>query len=116
LLHADLEAGWWLYRNPNAGFLTGLASVVELHYTSTLNDANMTSGMGALTYFAFSSTLADPSSRTLANRCDIFDLTVGLHADLGNHTAVRVGAAFPLKTDANRTFDSEVAVQLDRRF
>jgi hypothetical protein len=107
LLHVDFAGGYWLYLNRNAPYFTGLASVVELHYTSTLNDADGVSGMGLGTIFVFTER---------SNRSDILDLTVGLHADLANRTTCRVGAVFPLRTDTDRSFDSEVQVQIERRF
>ena len=48
--------------------------------------------------------------------CNIVDLTIGLHAEFSRQTLVRVGASFPLGADPNRTFDSELLVQLERRF
>jgi len=51
-----------------------------------------------------------------ADRADIVDFTVGLHAELADRTLCRVGGVFPLGTGANRCFDGELQVQLERRF
>jgi hypothetical protein len=36
LLQADIGGGYWLYRNRGAEDITGVASLLELHYTTTL--------------------------------------------------------------------------------
>src|SRR5688572_18265144 len=41
LLHVDLGVGYWLLRNPEASWITGFAPTVELHYTTTLEDADV---------------------------------------------------------------------------
>jgi len=105
LLHVDTSMGYWLYRNPSACALTGLASVVEFHYTTTLQDTDVIVQALGGTAFLF---------EKLANRKDVPNLTVGLHAELGGQTLCRVGGVFPLSDD--RAFDAEVQVQLERRF
>jgi hypothetical protein len=107
LLHVDLGTGWWLMRNPEAPVLTGLASVLELHYTTTLQDEHLLTRQSFINRFEFGN---------LANRMDIVDLTTGIHAELFSNTLLRVGGVFPLSTGDNRTFDAELQVQLERRF
>lgn len=109
LLHLDLEAGYWLLRNRDARALTGLASVIELHYTSFLQEPQSV----AYTFNTGSGLIAFTNS---PDQMNIVDLTIGLHAELAQQTLVRVGAAFPLTLEANRTFDNELQVQVERRF
>jgi len=109
LLQLDLEAGRWLYRNPDADVFTGLASVVELHYTTTLQDADHVGG--TVPASALQWQFGD-----VADRADILDLTVGLHGEFTSNTLCRVGLAVPLLTGTNRCFDSELQVQIERRF
>ncbi|HUG66324.1 MAG TPA: hypothetical protein VMM76_01155 [Pirellulaceae bacterium] len=104
LLYLDASLGRWLYRDPCADYLTGLAALVELHYTSTLNDTDIVGG------------LPDVAFLESANRRDILNLTFGLHGQLTSNTDVRVGAVFPLRNKPDRLFDSEVQVQVNRRF
>jgi len=108
LLYFDLELGYWLHRNPGANFVTGLAAVIEFHYTSTLNDADILTGTDP---FGTVYTLGNG-----VNRVDPMNLTLGLHAELNNHTLCRVAAVVPLRTGDDRLFDAEVQVQLERRF
>ncbi len=112
LLHLDVGAGVWLYRNPTARLLTGLAPVLELHYTSTLTDED-TGFQGMISTPSQSLGLfVTPGS----NRLDVLDLSIGIHAELAGDTLLRVGGVLPVRTWDDRTFDSEVQVQLERRF
>lgn len=109
LLYADFTVGRWLYRNQCARLLTGMAALLEVHYTGTLQD---TDSVGGSVYpYLTSLTFTNP-----ANRVDIVNLTVGLHNELAANTLLRVGGVFPLTYGDNRAFDAEVQVQLERRF
>ena len=101
LLKADVAAGYWLYRNPHT-VVTGLASIVEFHYTGTLNDGDV----------------IDVGDRfgSLLNRFDLAHLTVGLHAALHHNTTLRIGGVFPLNGSLDRAFDAEVQVSLNRYY
>lgn len=105
LMFLDVSAGWWLYSNPCSSRVTGLASLIELHYTTTLQNTDFV--VAAPTPPAFSN---------VANRIDSVDLTLGLHIELGTCSSLRVGGVVPLRSGNNRFFDSEIQVQLNRRF
>jgi len=107
LMHIDLSAGYWLYRNRRAGLVTGLAPLVEFHYTTTLNDAQVIGASVAGESFFFGN---------LLNRVDVAQVTVGMHAEVANRTTVRLGGVFPLENDADKPFDAEVQVSINRRF
>jgi hypothetical protein len=107
LLYTDLAVGYWILRNPNADWVTGLAGVLELHYTTTVQDADIVSGSASGRTFGFGN---------FANRVDVLDLTVGLHTELAGHTMCRVAGVVPLRSDEDRLFNGEVQVQLERRF
>ena len=106
LLYADLSVGYWLYRNPHACLITGLASVVEYHYTTTLQDADIVSGGDGSQVLRFGN---------MHNRLDVSNVTAGLHTELGQ-TTVRVAGVFPLNEDSDRFFDAEVQVSINRQF
>jgi len=107
LLHADLSAGYWLHRNCCRRGVTGLASIVEFHYTTALQNADVVPGALAGTNFQFGN---------LRNRFDLVNLTAGLHAELARRTTVRVAGAFPIAEGPERPFDAEVQVSINRRF
>ena len=102
LLYLDASAGYWWYQSTDDSGLTGLASVVELHYTTTLNDAdtaNLTGGFIG----------------NLDNRFDVLNLTAGVHSEWSGNTAIRFAVVVPLDRD-ERFFDSEMQVSIIRRY
>jgi hypothetical protein len=106
LLYLDLGVGYWLHHNPYAPYITGIAPLVEYHYTTTLQNADMLSGTDGFQFLQFGNTF---------NRMDVSNLTIGLHTELGQ-TTVRLGGAFPLSGNSNRFYDAEVLVSVNRRF
>ena len=101
----DFSLGYWVYKNPQARLLTGVAPVVELHYTTTLQDSD-SAGYGG----------GDPTVSNLANRMDILNLTAGLHCQIGTQSTLTVAAVAPLKSEPDRQFDAEFVVEFNRRF
>ena len=102
LLYLDASAGYWWYRTADDSGLTGLASVVELHYTTTLNDADTANLSGAFI-------------GNFDNRYDVLNLTAGVHSEWSGNTAVRIAVVVPLDRD-ERFFDSETQVSVIRRY
>ena len=107
LLHADFSTGYWLYRNPCSHTITALASVVEFHYTTTLEDASLVSGTSTFNTFLFGN---------LLNRVDFVNLTVGLYGELAGAWRLRAAGVFPLQSGTDRPFDSEVQFSVNRQF
>ncbi len=106
LLYADVSAGYWLYRNPYANVVTGLASLVEFHYTTTLSDADVVVGSVPTPppTFQFGS---------LLGHMDVTNVTVGVHSELFGDTTLRVAGVFPLQDNVERPFDAELVVSLN---
>lgn len=105
LMFLDVSAGYWWLRTdvPDATGLTGLASVVELHYSTALNDAHSPE-FGFITV----------GNRD--NRFDVVNLTLGLHSEWHGDTALRLAAVVPLRSRGeNRFFDAEFQVALIKR-
>ncbi|MDA1049493.1 MAG: hypothetical protein O3C40_03310 [Planctomycetota bacterium] len=112
LLHVNLAGGVWLHRDECAPLLTGVAALAELHYTTTLQDADAVTGTRPV---------AGPDTATLAysNRAgnvDVVNLGTGLHLEVRNDTNVRVAGVFPITSSDNRFFDAELSVQVSRRY
>jgi hypothetical protein len=108
LMYADVSIGYWLYRNELDGggrsYVTGIAPIIELHYTTTLQDAQG--------FKAFGSGVVP-----LAERIDVLNLTAGLQFALGSYSWLSVAGVAPLRTEpADKLFDAEVIVQFNRRF
>ena len=106
LMFLDASAGYWWMRDnsPDSTGLTGLASVLELHYSTALNDAHSTQ-------------LDFLSVGNRDNRFDAVNLTMGLHTEWEGDTALRLAAVVPLRDSGeNRFFDAEFQVALIKRF
>ncbi len=106
LLYVDLSIGYWLHRNPRGCLITGIAPVLEYHYSSTLQNADIVTGYDGYQVLSYGN---------IYNRLDISNITAGVHTELGK-TTVRVGGVFPLRTGSNRSFDAEVQVSINRQF
>ena len=96
-----------MYRADDAPMLTGLASMIELHYTTTLQDADQIGSVVDTTLLEFSNG---------RNRSDVLNLTAGFHFEFARDTAFRVAGVFPLREDPDRDFDAEFVAQVVHRF
>jgi len=105
LLFVDFSAGYWIYRpRCKCRGITGIAPMVELHYTTTMDEIDLPGFQMGANVFA----------RDL--RSDQLNLTCGLLVKLGCRTALRVAGVAPLREGRDRTFDSEVSAQLVRNY
>ena len=106
LLYVDTSIGYWLFNTTQSDYgmrhwLTGMAPMIELHYTTTLQDAE---GVDAVI-------------QPIAPHVNILNLTAGLYFQLGPVSSLMVGAVAPLRTSpADKEFDEEILVQFNRRF
>jgi hypothetical protein len=100
LLMFDLQVGYWLYRNECCcRYLTGIAPVAELHYTTTIEDSDSVLGV------------SNPF-----NRQDILNITGGLQVSLGRLAMLTVAASAPLRDEEDALYDAELLVQFNRWF
>ena len=102
LMYLDASAGYWWYQSTDDDGLTGLASVLELHYTTTLNDADVVNLRGA-------------NIGNLENRFDVVNMTAGIHSEWNRNTSIRVAVVVPLNRN-ERLFDSEGQIAVIRRY
>lgn len=117
LLHLDLGGGYWLYTDPHACTLKGIAGILEMHYTTTVQNADI------VTVPAFRNRLnatsapeAFPRLGNIRNRLDILDVTTGATFVLGDSTTLSTAVAFPLKRESDRTYDYELQLHLNYYF
>jgi hypothetical protein len=87
--------------------LQGIAGVAEIHYVTTLQDAD---------FVLFDGPGFVGALQTTANRIDLLNLTGGLQFQIGPLANIRVGCVVPLKLAPNRQFDSEMQVSYNRFF
>jgi hypothetical protein len=120
LMHLDIGTGYWLVRNPEARWLTGLAPTVEGHYTTTLTNANIVTLPGDTTRFIAANgsqfMAPPPQVGNLHNRVDIIDLTLGTTFEFGGRTRLATAFALPLRGADNRTYNWEFQLQLNYYF
>jgi hypothetical protein len=126
LLHIDWGFGYWIYRDREcSGWLTGIAPTLEVHYTTTLENADVLQLPGnstvvapvitnnTLTAFAHETGPVVGGSR---NRVDIVDLTAGTTFELGRQATLAAAVTVPLTSGLNRTFDWEFQLQFNYYF
>lgn len=99
LLMLDLSGGYWIFRDPPCSgyFLRGLAAILELHYTSSLQDSDVIAANGFL--------ISDRG-----NRIDVLNFTAGIHGEIAESFTITAGMGFPLRDGDDRQFDHEVTV------
>ena len=87
----------------------GLAALLELHYTTTLQDAD-----------TISISQRNLNSLTLTSsdgNVDVLNLTAGLHAQFSSRWNIRVAATAPLRrNEDDRLFSSEIQVSANKEF
>jgi len=106
-LYLDYSVGHWFYEDRcGNSFIRRAAVIGELHYSTTLNDTDLTS--------------SGPSSGDIVtnpfNRIDVLNATAGLRFQLGDNYLLTAAAVAPLKDGENKLFDSEIAILLTRRY
>jgi hypothetical protein len=127
LLQVDWGVGYWLARNTENHWITGIAPTLELHYTYTLDNAQIvnlphdTSGVitplpGAPPGTVVLTTPPSPTIGNLRNRVDILDITVGTTFALGQRCTLAPAFSFPLRGGDDRTYDWEFQLQFNYYF
>lgn len=103
LLFADFNFGYWMYQSPFRRGLTGIAPMLELHYTGTLNDTDLVAGSGL-------------GVRSYTRRFDYLNLTAAVNFMFNDCLSVRPGFVIPLRDGDDQPFDYEAAVQANLYF
>jgi hypothetical protein len=102
LLFLDYSVGYWLYRSKCCSdWITGLAPMVELHYTSTLTPLDLPELDGQIFEADF--------------RRDALNITGGVLVEIAQNTSLRAAGVAPLRDD-DLIFDAEFGLQLIRRY
>jgi len=80
-------------------WVTGVAPMFELHYTSTMTALDLPTNIAADVF--------EPVFRR-----DALNATGGIYFTLCQQTALKIAAVTPLLGGTNRLFDSEIGLQL----
>lgn len=114
IFRTNLGAGFWHFHNPRATGVTGFASMIEIHHTTTLQEAKISRTAIFELDRQRSSTL-DLVTGNLANRVDLVNLAYAPVIEFGRLT-VQNAFVVPLSTGDNRAFDFEYSLLVNRRF
>lgn len=112
LLRLNLGLGYVLMEDPRATWVQKLTGIFETHYSTTLEDANI-STVEVIEDFGFGVQSIEIGNRN--NRIDIVNLVAGFSADVGN-MVITNGFTAPITTGSNRGFDFEYNLQVQRPF
>jgi hypothetical protein len=118
LLRLNLGFGYWLQRGDGMSTLRGLAGLFEVHYTSTLDNANpfvVPSGVLLATSPGLDDFPIDIAAGPI-NDIDQVNLSTGLAAYVGA-LQITNGIVVPVsENDDDRSFDFEYSLQINRRY
>jgi hypothetical protein len=98
LLFFDFGAGYWL-NDPEEG-LPAVAATAEIHYVTTLQDADVVNAGGL-------------NITSITNRYDVLNLTLGASILANESFTVRPAMVIPLSGDDDDQFDYEAMVQMN---
>jgi hypothetical protein len=106
LMYVDCSVGYWLFYNQPTGsritrYVTGMAPIVELHYTHAMESAE---GIPDV---------VEPNN----DKFNALNITGGFFFKLGESAGLTVAGVAPLRTlPSDKEFDAEVLVQFNRWF
>jgi hypothetical protein len=101
MMFVDLGIGYRLYENNFARGLTAIRPMVELHYGTSLQDADVAAGDEIVV------------SNSYTTRLDVVNLTLGADFVLGRNLHIRPAIVVPLSDGDNELFDYEAGVQVN---
>ncbi len=113
ILRTNLGVGRWLWKSDTDRLLNSLGLQTEMHYSTTLNDADRVASPPPNPNQAGRVSL--PAFGSNANRLDILNASLGVQAVMGM-TLVTHSFVVPIKNDFDRGFDFEYALMVNRRF
>lgn len=121
LLRLNIGSGYSIWK-ARAGRITDWRISTELHYTTTLVNANNAELRAQFVNPADpNQTLplgiaGDITIGNIANRVDVLNLTLGNTFVLHQQTSVGTGFALPLRTAADKRFDCEFILQINHQY
>ncbi len=115
LMRLNLGWGYTVLDNPRADFLQQLTAMFEVHYTTTLQDAKISSIPVTVQGSLGSIPVQSIDFGNRLNRVDIVNMVLGLSAKTGNWIFTN-GVTVPLSSSEERPFDFEYNLQVQRPF
>ena len=96
--------------------MTALAGVVELHYTTTLENSDVNQASIPVTQIQRppgippTTLTTDVFLGSLSNRTDLLNLTAGSHFLIGERSSLGIAVVVPLRDGDDSAFDCELNV------
>jgi len=117
LLRLNLGAGRWVYRSPYGRFVDRIGAMLEVHYTETLQDADIVGTTLPVPTAQLPGIRSNLDLRVgnMRNRVGVVNMVAGVPIQMGR-TMVHNGFIFPVSGGDNRGFDFEYSLMIDRRF
>ena len=113
LLFLDLSMGYWIYQTKRHDFcLTGIAPMIELHYNTTLEDADVVDAADADS--TGSTARGFDTVTNFRNRLDVLNLTGAVRLELAGTSYLTFFGVAPLRSGDDKLFDAEFGVQFSR--
>lgn len=119
LMRLNLGCGYVFTENPQARCIKNVTGLLELHYTTTLQDAKLSTIPLDVEPPFFAGTFDEFFTfGNFMNRSDIVNVGVGLSANIGaqGRTLVTNGLVLPVTQGDQRAFDLEYNLQVQRNF
>lgn len=114
LMRLNIGTGYWVVRNRQSGWINSLAIMAEVHYSTTLNNADLL-GPVQVAPAAFGLSTVDLTVGNIANRVDVLDFALAVPLWIGR-TNITNGFVAPARTGADRGFDFEYSLLVNRTF
>jgi hypothetical protein len=114
-MRLNLGTSYLFVDNPQASGLKQLAALFEMHYTSTLQDANLSTIPLTVASSVGTVPLQDITVGNGKNRVDLLNVAMGVSMNYGGWIVTN-GVVAPLRDEANRGFDFEYNMQIQRPF
>lgn len=100
LMFLDAQIAHTIHRGGRRDLIQAMVSSLELHYTTTLQDADVVAGNG---FFV----------TDLSRRFDVLNLTTGMHVQLGRSLVLTPAIGVPLRDGLDEQFDYEAVFQVN---
>jgi hypothetical protein len=116
VLFLDIAWGYWLMRNRGHGWISGIAPIVELHYSTSMQDGDVVfspngDAVGGFDRPPYDDGQSGPGRDGAGRRLDILNLTAALRLEIASRSLLTLAAVAPLRTGTDKPFDVELNVQ-----
>lgn len=119
LMRLNLGCGYVFTENPRTSFVKNVTGLLEMHYTTTLQDAKLSTIPLDVDPPSLAGTFDEFFTLgNFMNRSDIVNVATGLSANIGSggRTLVTTGLILPVTQGDQRAFDLEYNLSVQRNF